>query len=419
MKKLFLAVLCWLNFVAAARAQEATGVAPLDQLMAAINAKSVVPLQPCLTPETRLGSLPAAYTAQVLAQLIPQFGPLEGFRVVRQTPEGVNTRYVCGITRKGTEKEYDFLLTPAGTFAELNLAQASVKKIDTTFKPEDLTTPASLEAPVRISNGLLLVEATVDGRRGWFFLDSGAPALMLNKRAFPPAATEATLAVSGAKGVNGAVGGMSYHLIKSFDWNGIRFENKEVATLDLAGIEKQAGGELLGIIGFNLLNQYALTLDYRAKKVLLRKPVVAPEAAEAAEAAPLMRVPFTLRGHLPVVAMTANGQTYQMGIDCGAQNNLLDQQFEAAFAAQLRKPEKSTLHGGDGALRTVTSGQLADVRLAGPLPFRNQQTVFSDISQFNQSPGRAPLHGLLGYPLLSQYRTTIDYVNKQLEFRKW
>ncbi|MBU6119981.1 hypothetical protein [Hymenobacter siberiensis] len=67
----------------------------------------------------------------------------------------------------------------------------------------------------------------------------------------------------------------------------------------------------------------------------------------------------------------------------------------------------------------MTSGQLADVRLAGPLPFRNQQTVFSDISQFNQNPDKTPLQGLLGYPLLSQYRTTIDYVNKQLEFRKW
>ena len=417
MKKLFLAVFGWLSFLAAARAQQATGVVPLDQLVAAINAKSVGPLQPYLTPETRLGSLPAAYTGRVLAQLIPQFGPLEGFRVVRQTAEGSNTRYVCGITRKGAEKEYDVLLTPAGTFAELNLAQASVKKIDTAFTPEALTTPDRLEAPVRISNGLLLVEATVDGRRGWFFLDSGAPALMLNKTIFPPAASETTLAVSGAKGVNGAVGGMSYHLTKSFDWNGIRFENKELATLDLTSLEREAGGELLGIIGFNLLNQYALTLDYRAKKVLLRKPTAAQ--AEVAEAAPLMRVPFTLRGHLPVVTMTANGQTFQMGIDCGAQNNLLDQQYEAAFAAQLRKPEKSTLYGADGARRSVTSGELPDVRLAGALPFRNQQTVFSDISQFNQSADRTPLQGLLGYPLLSQYRTTIDYVNKQLEFRKW
>lgn len=417
MKKLLLAVLFYLSGLAATRAQEATGVAPLDQLVAAINAKSVEPLQPFLTPDTRLGSLPPAYTGRVLAQLVPQFGPIEGFRVVRKVAEGANTRYVCAIARKGAEKEYDFLLTPAGTFAELNLAQASVKKIDTAFKPEDLTTPASLDVPVRLRNNLLLVEAEVDGRRGWLFLDTGAPALMLNKKLFPPAPTESTLAVSGAKGVNGAVAGMSYHLTKTFDWAGIRFENKEVATLDLASLEQQTGTELLGIIGYNLLSQYALTLDYRDQKVLLRKPGTA-----AALPAPLLRVPFVLRGHLPVVAAAANGQTLQLGIDCGAQNNLLDLPLEPAFAGQLRKVAQSNLRGGDGAQRTVTSGQLPEIRLAAgddALVFRRQQTVFSDISQFNQNPDKTPLQGLLGYPMLSQYRTTIDYVNKQLEFRKW
>ena len=55
----------------------------------------------------------------------------------------------------------------------------------------------------------------------------------------------------------------------------------------------------------------------------------------------------------------------------------------------------------------------------GPLPFRTQQTVISNISQLNQNPDKMPSQGLLGCPLLSQYRTTIDYVTKQPEFRKW
>jgi hypothetical protein len=416
MNRFLLVVFFLLSFILVSRAQTtATGVLPLDQLVAAINAKSVVPLQPYLAPETRVGSLPPAYTTRVLEQLIPQFGPIEGFRIVRQEADGSNTRYVCAIRRKDGEKEYDFLLTPANVFAELNLAKASLKKIDTAFKPEDLTTPASLDAPLKISDGLVLVEAEVDGRRGWFFLDSGAPALMLNKREFPPVATEGTLAVSGAKGVNGAVGGMSYHLIKNFDWQGLGFESKEVPTLDLSSLEQRTGGgPLLGIIGFNLLSQYALTLDYRAKTARLRKP-----AADAATPAPLMRVPFTLRGHLPVVTMTANGQAYEVGVDCGAQTNLLDQQFEPAFAGRLRKVKQADLRGADATRRAVTQGQVAEVRLAGPLVFRNQQTVFSDISQLNQTPGRAPLQGLVGYPLLRQYRTTIDYVNHQLEFRPW
>lgn len=415
MKTLLFSLALCLCSIGVALGQPPVGVKALDQLVAAINGKSLELLQPHLSTETRVGALPAAYTTQVLAQLIPQFGPVENVRLVRQTKEGANTRYVCAMTRKDTEKEYDFLVTPEGKFIELNIAQASVKKIGTSFSPQDLTTPPSLDIPVRLLNGLILVEAEVDGRRGTFVLDSGAPALMLNKREFPAAPGQTTLAPGGPQGVGGSVGNMSYHLVRQFDWSGIRFEQKEVPTLDLSTIEQKTGGApLLGLIGYNLLNQYALTLDYHAGRVLLRKP-----GSPAAAGTPLQSVPFTLRGHLPVVEVTANGQTFRMALDCGAQSNLLDQQFAPAFAKQLRKRTTDTLYGADNSPRTVSSGQIPEVRLAGPLAFRNQQTVFADISHLNQKPGQVALQGVAGYPLLSQYRTTIDYVNGQVQFSRW
>jgi hypothetical protein len=41
------------------------------------------------------------------------------------------------------------------------------------------------------------------------------------------------------------------------------------------------------------------------------------------------------------------------------------------------------------------------------------------MASLNQNPNREALQGLVGYPLLSQYRPTIDYVNKQLYFNAW
>ncbi|GAB3635608.1 aspartyl protease family protein [Hymenobacter arcticus] len=415
MQKLLYFLLLYCGLAPVALAQQATGVAALDQLVAALNGKSLAPVQPYLTPETRVGSLPAAYTTQLLTQLLPQYGPIEGLRVVRQEPAGPNTRYVCALTRKGTEKEVDMVLTPAGQFAELNLMPAGTKKISTTFGPGELTTPPQLEAPAQLRNGLLLVEAEVDGRRGTFLLDTGAPALVLNKREFAAPATETTLAATGGAGVNGQLAGLSYHVAQSFDWQGIKFKNKEVPTLDLTSLEQKLGGTtLLGLIGYNILSQYALTLDYRAGKVLLRQPDPA-----ATPPAVLMRVPFTLSGHLPVVTMTAGGQTFRVGVDCGAQANLLDQQYEAGLARVLRRASTAQLSGADAAARTVTTARLPEVRLAGPLAFRKQDTVFADMAHLNQNPNREALQGLVGYPLLSEYRPTIDYVNKQLYFNAW
>jgi hypothetical protein len=414
MRKLGYFLLLYFGLLQAALAQQATGVAALDQLVAALNSKSLGPVQPYLTPETRVGNLPPAYTGRALAQLL-QVGPVEGLRIVRQEPAGPNTRYVCALARQGTEKEITLVLTPAGQFAELNLLPASSKKITTTFGPDELTTPPSVVAPARVLNGLLLVEAEVDGRRGSFLLDTGAPALVLNKREFAAPAAEAALAAAGSTGVNGKMAGMSYHLAQRFDWQGISFQQKEVPTLDLTSLERKLGGlTLLGLIGYNILNQYALTLDYRGGQVRLRKPDPA-----AAPPPALMRVSFTLNGHLPVVAMTVADQTFQVGVDCGAQANLLDQQYQPALARVLRRASTAQLSGADANARSVSTARLPEVRLAGPLLFRKQATVFADMAHLNQNPNRPPLQGLAGYPLLSQYCPTIDYVNKELYFNAW
>ncbi|RZK57485.1 MAG: hypothetical protein EOO59_09095, partial [Hymenobacter sp.] len=209
--------------------------------------------------------------------------------------------------------------------------------------------------------------------------------------------------------------GMSCHVTQSFDWQGIKFQNKEVPTLDLTSLEQKLGGTpLLGLIGYNILSEYALTLDYRAGRVLLRQPDPA-----AAPPAALLRVPFTLSGHLPVVTMTAGSQTFRVGVDTGAQANLLDQQYEAGLARVLRRVSTAQLSGADAAARTVTTARLPEVRLAGSLAFRKQATVFADMAHLNQNPNRETLQGLVGYPLLSEYRATIDYVNKELYFNAW
>ena len=424
MRKLLLLLVFLISGVATVRAQQPLGVPALDQLVTAFNAKSVAPLQSYLTPETRVGTLPAAYTGQVLAQVFAQGTSVESSRLVSQTPEGANTRYVCAFTRKGNPvpKEFDALLSPEGKFLELNLVKAEAKRIDTRFGPQDLTTPPSIEVPLRLVHGLIIVEAEVNGRRGAFVLDSGAPSLVLNQREFAAPSGQATLAVGGPQGVNGTVGGASYCAVQRFDWAGIGFQNKETLTLDLASIEQHLGGTvLLGLIGQNLLSQYALTLDYRAGRVQLRKPGTAEtaETAETTDGPPLLRLPFTLRGHLPVVEATTGGQPFQMGLDCAAQTNLLGPQYEPLLATRLRRRKKVKLRGAGKDVRSVVSGRIPELQLAGGLPFRQQQTVFSDISHLNKSPDKTPIQGLLGYPFLSQYRTTIDYVNKELRFYKW
>ena len=276
--------------------------------------------------------------------------------------------------------------------------------------PSTLTTPDRVELPARLVQGLLLVPAEVDGQLGTFFFDSGAPTLVLNRREFGagPAGESA-----GAQGVNGRMGSLGHYALGRLACQGLVLQNKEVPTLDLASLEQRLGSPLLGIIGADLLQAYAVTLDYRAGRVLLQKPG-APGAAPVAG----VRVPFVLRGHLPVVAATVAGQPYQLGLDCGAQTNLLD--AAAATTLKLKHRAQATLRGADAAGSQVLTADIPRLTLAdGALVFRHQATTFADVGHLSRTPGAEPLQGLLGYPLLREYRATIDYVNKEVRFEKW
>ncbi|MGI4835402.1 MAG: aspartyl protease family protein [Janthinobacterium lividum] len=388
----------------------------LTQLVAALNQQAVAPLGPYLTPSTRVGPLPPAYTSRALARLLPQLGPIDSLQVVRQVLAGANTRYECALWRRGTAQAGSVVLTPAGTFLELNLPLPSSGPPGPALAPPSRTTPPRVEIPAQVVDGLLVIEAEVDGRRGAFFLDSGAPALLLNQREFAPPAGDTAALAQGSRGVNGGMAGLAHYALQQFACQGLVVRNEEVATFHMASLEKRLGvGKLLGIIGYDLLREYALTLDYRAGRVLLQKPGVA-----GAGPATGVRVPFQLRGHLPVVAATIEGRPYQLGIDCGAQTNLLDPAAAAALTRQLRHREQVTLRGADAAGSVAGTAIVPRLTLAaGQLTFRHQSTTFADISHLGRVPGSVPLEGLLGYPLLREYRTTIDYVNQQLLFERW
>ena len=80
-----------------------------------------------------------------------------------------------------------------------------------------------------------------------------------------------------------------------------------------------------------------------------------------------------------------------MGLDCAAQTNLLSPQYEPLLATGLRRRKKVKLRGAGKDSRSVVSGRIPELQLAGGLPFRQQQTVFSNISHLNKSPDK-PLY---------------------------
>lgn len=383
------------------------GIKAVDALIAALNARSVTPLQPFLLPATRVGGLDSAYTTQVLAQVLAGAKPVEAATLVRRTPEGPNERVVLRLFREGQAEERDVLLDPQGRFLEVNLVRATVKRIGGDLDAATVGVPDRIATGFRLVNGLILVTAKVDGVKGEFVLDTGAPTLTLNGAHYRPPAGQATLG-RGTRGVNGAIGGISYYHLRTFDWSGFRLAERDVATYDLSAIERRVKRPVMGLIGYGVFKRYALTLDYRARRLVLAMP--------AARSTGATTFPLTMRAHLPVARFEIAGQSVLLGLDTGAQNDLLDQSYARRFERILPDRRKGRVLGAEGRPTPTLRGVVPEIRIGRSVRFHDQETVFSPVGAFAGKPGASRLDGLAGYPLLSRYRTTIDYVHRTVRF---
>lgn len=263
--------------------------------------------------------------------------------------------------------------------------------------------PARLQVPFVLVNNLPVVQATVDGHTGNFILDTGAEVTLLNQRYF---AGGVPTAPTGA-GATGPLPRTASYRAGSFVWQNLRLTDISLTTTDLTHL---GAAPLLGLLGADLLGQYAVTLDYPHHLATLQTAAAPPLPP------PLATLPFTRRGHLPVLTLTIAGQSYDVALDSGASVNMLAESLLPALEDEMSSLFTSSLGGAAAQQRAVTGGTLRLATLAPRLPLRDMVTVFTTIGSLARSQP-TPVVGILGYEFLRQYRVTIDYLRGVVEVR--
>ena len=163
----------------------------------------------------------------------------------------------------GTALLSDFIITVNYPASQLELARNRVAN-------------APGEAvPAWFFSNLLLVPLDVNGKRGNFVVDTGAVTTVLSHNmaanlgvnANTPGA-KVDLGLSGVGGFEGVVLKVPNVTIKTAK-NSEAFP--QVVSIDLKEISKMIGTEISGVVGFDFLETYKVTLDYYAAEVRLAK----------------------------------------------------------------------------------------------------------------------------------------------------
>ena len=251
-----------------------------------------------------------------------------------------------------------------------------------------------------LDGGIILVEAFIDQQPHTFVLDSGAPGLILNNFQSNGIKTSIT-------GINGTM--TAYDLIlKNFSWADKHYPSIAATSMDLSRLESMTKRKISGLIGYDLLKDYELFLDYEKRVMQLQPHRVNIDE----ESVPLVRFPITFHEHLPVIEAEIAGQKLQLGLDTGAEINVLDQHISARIASAASDVVPYGKIYGVGNADVPSAQVRVSVTRIRRAAYREMNFVLTDLSGI-MDRGMTKIDGILGFPFLSSCKFSIDFRKKE------
>jgi hypothetical protein len=205
-----------------------------------------------------------------------------------------------------------------------------------------------MSIPFFLVGKLIAVKALLDDVERVFIFDSGSPKVILNDNYIVTGDTLNQKKISSTKGVGGSISGMDINSIGKLNFSGLIMENQEVLTLDFSNIEKkQRGIQIHGLIGYELIKDYDLLIDYKNQELTLITPEHYGEyKKQHFSNSKLTVVPFQMTSHLPLVQARIGNNDYTFALDTGAEANLIDVKFFERVSRIKKNKKKHSLRTG-------------------------------------------------------------------------
>ena len=270
-----------------------------------------------------------------------------------------------------------------------------------------------LEVPFRLSGNLIMVEAEINQKKGFFILDSGAPELIINNKYLPKSKLPIRKGKS-AGGITGNITEVKLQLINHFKWQEYELHKTRVKAIDMNHIEQVRNEEILGLIGFELFKKFEILFDFNLSRLFLYKlDKSGSRLSQLPEKQKFdHRASFVMDGHIPVLKMEFGDKKLNFGLDTGAEMNILDIRSKKKVLKYFKIKKRGLLHGNGKARIEVLMGEITGMKLNG-WAYPNTRAILADLRHINKVYN-ANLNGVLGYHFLIHYKTSINFVKKEI-----
>lgn len=285
-----------------------------------------------------------------------------------------------------------------------------------TFPKAEIINSNTTRIPFKLIDHLIVVEAQLLDKKGNFIIDTGSEALILNKVHFPDT-NPFQIKSEETSGIISGIETLHEKRLKEFSLQNVTLYNTDADVIDLSHIENSKHMNLLGIIGFSVLKDYEVFIDFYLNQITLSK--VDKDGNKLNKNVYLEKIAdsidFKLKNHTIILYGTINKQNLKFGLDSGAEFNQINKSINKKALKYFVPKRRLLLSGAGNKKIEVLAGKLYRVKLSNSVYFGPMYTVLTNLSNMNEAFG-TNLDGILGYEFFKQKRTIINYQKEKIYF---
>ena len=223
--------------------------------------------------------------------------------------------------------------------------------------------------PFRLVGNLLLIEATINGKTGEFLLDTGAPELIVNQAYFE--GVHIPWALSEVVDFHGRATSANHLSVTDFSIGELVIEEKYALSIDMRPLERLKHISLFGIIGYSALRDLEIFFDFDRRELVVTR--FDKKKSKGFHQGTLPDETFDLRisGHIPYLVAKIGGKKMRMGIDSGAEVNILHNKSGRRASIDMDGARKLRVSGITDKQQLAVSATVNDMSIdaysAGPM----------------------------------------------------
>ena len=271
--------------------------------------------------------------------------------------------------------------------------------------------PQPVTVPFELVGNTIFVEAVVNGEPGNFIIDTGAPKTFLNSAYFDGIAIP--WQGDAVMDVNGHASGVSHYVMKELTLSGYQLSNGYALVTDLKSLEESKDIPITGILGYPVFRDLEILFDFDKKQLLLftldRK---GRRLCSTPDYTPVDSLEMKMSGHFPCIIAQFGDRKLRLGIDSGAEVNILHQRIFRKKQPHLEAESSVILKGMKNERKICRSGKISGLNV-GHLETEDTEVIIADLESLNEHLDFA-LDGMLGAPFLMRGTMAINYRQKKL-----